>query len=130
MDFKEAGFTLSPPPPWKLSTKQLFCNVNRKLNLSHEKRSILHRNSIHFFCIKSLVCETWLLWNHAYSLWLQHRFLFEWYYAVIHSWTSEGFLLIKLSQVWIIHSICWFFFLFHSLVMNTKMKYAIKNQLK
>lgn len=53
------------------------------------------------------MCEKWLLWNHAYSLWLEHRFLFQWYSAVIHSKRSEGFLLIKLSKVWIIHSICW-----------------------
>lgn len=54
-----------------------------------------------------MVCEKWLLWNHAYSLWLEHRFLFQWYSAVIHSKRSEGFLLIKLSKVWIIHFICW-----------------------
>lgn len=53
------------------------------------------------------MCEKWLLWNHAYSLWLEHRFLFQWYSAVIHSKRSEGFLLIKLSKVWIIHFICW-----------------------
>lgn len=62
------------------------------------------------------MCEKWLLWNHAYSLWLEHRFLFQWYSAVIHSKRSEGFLLIKLSKVWIIHSIYWGLIIFHSLV--------------
>lgn len=71
------------------------------------------------------MCEKWLLWNHAYSLWLEHRFLFQWYSAVIHSKRSEGFLLIKLSKVWIIHFICWGLISF----LSYKHEYEIWNKI-